>query len=215
MPTSLPLLVGLHPHQLLPRLFARVRPDLLEALLAARDHVHNVATPREQNTECAPNLRSRTRKDDFILWLSVLPERLPDGSGGQRVAMHHADLPVLLKPRDDVATAVVDPLGLVQVRETKISHPCIVGVAHRLQDHLKNRFPLRAHEVEVRSHRQAPRGALRPAELIALDARGVDEVSAEEGPDKVERLERLHPPPHLVLVRGEVWREPRQMEHGV
>mmetsp|Transcript_95304 Transcript_95304/g.246804 ORF Transcript_95304/g.246804 Transcript_95304/m.246804 type:complete len:328 (-) Transcript_95304:649-1632(-) len=215
MPTSLPLLVGLHPHQLLPRLFARVRPDLLEALLAARDHVHNVATPREQNTECAPNLRSRTRKDDFILWLSVLPERLPDGSGGQRVAMHHADLPVLLKPRDDVATAVVDPLGLVQVRETKISHPCIVGVAHCLQDHLENRFPMRAHKVEMRRHWQAPSCALRTTELVPLNACRIKQIPATKGPYKIEGLQRYHPPSDLVLVRGKVWREPWQMEHGV
>mmetsp|Transcript_34244 Transcript_34244/g.55088 ORF Transcript_34244/g.55088 Transcript_34244/m.55088 type:complete len:223 (-) Transcript_34244:711-1379(-) len=109
---------------------------------------------------------------------------------------------------------MIEPLSLVQVCQPKVLHPCVVCFLDSLNNHVEDHLPLRFHEVPVRRHGQAPRGALRATVHVALHAGGPEHVAAKQNPQESQRLQGPHPPSVAVLVRGEVGRQPRQVQHG-
>lgn len=205
--------VGLHPYKILSSI-SSLTLDFLKSLLTARDHPYGVTPSCQQNAKSTANLGSGSGKHNLILRLGILSQCLPNSGSCQGVAMHNPDLAVS-KKRQQLFSSLVDELSLVEVSKAKVFDSCIVCVSHCLRNHFRDLLPVRLHEIEVPCHRQAPRGTLCTAVLVALNARSAQAVAAEQDPQEGQGLQRDHPPALLMLVGGEKWREPWHVQHGV
>mmetsp|Transcript_130224 Transcript_130224/g.308972 ORF Transcript_130224/g.308972 Transcript_130224/m.308972 type:complete len:228 (+) Transcript_130224:708-1391(+) len=128
--------------------------------------------------------------------------------------MHDANLPVA-QEWQKVFASLIQKLGLVQVCQSQVLHAGIICVFDGLHQHVKDRLPVRLHEVEVARHRQAPGSTLSATVVIALYAGGGQAVPAEKHPEEGQWLQGKHPPSLLVLMGSQEGRQPWQMQHGV